>query len=140
MKWFFSNKDGGFYPNDTLDYCKSIGVLPDDLQEVSTEEHDEFTGANPEGKIPFYNKKMIWIDAPPVQYSPEQLTSRAEQKKLLLMFTANNLITPLQDSVDLNIATEAEIAKLANWKKYRVELSRIDTNLAPDIDWPTPPE
>lgn len=139
MRYFFSNQDGGFYPEDTLKYCKSIGALPDDLVEVSADEYDEFTGANPDGKLPCYNKKMLWVDAPPIQYTREQLIIQAQQKKTAFMVTANQSIAPLQDAIDLGIATEREVACLQLWKKYRVELNRIDTSLAPDIDWPTSP-
>ncbi len=44
-------------------------------------------------------------------------------------------VSLLQDSVDLEVATEAEEAALLEWKKYRVLLSRVDTSLAPDIEW-----
>jgi len=52
---------------------------------------------------------------------------------------ANRVIAPLQDAVDISIATDAEITRLAEWKRYRVELSRIDTRKAPDIEWPSKP-
>lgn len=56
------------------------------------------------------------------------------------MSIATQAISPLQDAVDLSMATDAEIASLQQWKRYRVILSRIDTNNAPDIIWPeTPP-
>ncbi|EFO3048909.1 hypothetical protein DQ140_20795 [Escherichia coli] len=42
-----------------------------------------------------------------------------------------------QDAVDVGIATEEETAVLADWKKYRVLLMRVDT--AKPV-WPTPPE
>ncbi|HBM7521157.1 TPA: tail fiber assembly protein, partial [Escherichia coli] len=41
-----------------------------------------------------------------------------------------------QDAVDAGIATEEETVSLAEWKKYRVLLMRVDTA---DPDWPTPP-
>lgn len=53
---------------------------------------------------------------------------------------ANRVIAPLQDAVDISIATDEEITRLAKWKRYRVELSRIDTSKAPDITWPIRPE
>jgi len=53
---------------------------------------------------------------------------------------ANRVIAPLQDAVDISIATDEEITRLAKWKRYRVELSRIDTSKAPDITWPVRPE
>lgn len=53
---------------------------------------------------------------------------------------ASRIIAPLQDAVDISIATDEEIARLAEWKRYRVELSRVDTSKAPDIAWPVRPE
>ncbi|EMC8779850.1 tail fiber assembly protein [Providencia rettgeri] len=69
----------------------------------------------------------------------EQLIAEAEQQKQLLLAEANNTIVPLQDAVDLDIATNEEIAKLKAWKTYRVYLNRVDTSTAPDIEWPVKP-
>ncbi|HCN9846582.1 TPA: tail fiber assembly protein, partial [Escherichia coli] len=33
------------------------------------------------------------------------------------------------------IATEEETSLLEVWKKYRVLLNRVDTSVAPDIEW-----
>jgi len=74
---------------------------------------------------------------PPV--SKEQLIAEAEQQKQSLLTEANNAIAPLQDAVDLDMATEEEIALLKEWKKYRVLLNRVDVSTAPDIDWPQKP-
>lgn len=45
-------------------------------------------------------------------------------------------IAPLQDAVDLDMATEVETALLLEWKKYRVLLNRVDTSKP---EWPTAP-
>ncbi|MGA6578892.1 tail fiber assembly protein, partial [Providencia sp. NPDC089923] len=74
---------------------------------------------------------------PPI--SKEQLIAEAEIQKQSLQAEANNAIAPLQDAVDLGIATDEEKAKLTAWKKYRVLLNRVDIFLAPDIDWPQKP-
>lgn len=74
---------------------------------------------------------------PPI--SKEQLIAEAEQQKQLLLVEANNAIAPLQDAVDLDIATDEEQTQLTSWKKYRVLLNRADTSLAPNIDWPEKP-
>ncbi|HDC4368699.1 TPA: tail fiber assembly protein [Enterobacter cloacae] len=37
------------------------------------------------------------------------------------------------------MATDEEIARLGEWEKYRVLLSRVDVRNAPDIEWPAPP-
>lgn len=74
---------------------------------------------------------------PPV--SKEQLIAEAEQQKQSLLAEANNAIAPLQDAVDLDMATDEEVAQLTAWKKYRVLLNRVDTSTAPDINWPEKP-
>ncbi|WP_336297869.1 tail fiber assembly protein [Providencia sp. PROV239] len=71
--------------------------------------------------------------------SKEQLIAEAEMQKQSLLAEANNAIAPLQDAVDLGIATDEEKAKLTAWKTYRVLLNRVDTSTAPDIDWPQKP-
>ncbi|MCT8344417.1 tail fiber assembly protein [Photorhabdus kleinii] len=64
----------------------------------------------------------------------------AENKKQQLLFIVNKKVIPLQDAVDLDIATEAEKDALLTWKKYRVMLNRIDTSQAPNIEWPEQPK
>jgi hypothetical protein len=39
----------------------------------------------------------------------------------------------------LDMAT-VEKSRYDAWRKYRVLLTRVDTSLAPDIDWPEPPK
>ncbi|WP_435817083.1 terminase gpA endonuclease subunit [Escherichia coli] len=63
----------------------------------------------------------------------------AEETKNSLMQVASEHIAPLQDAVDLEIATEEEISLLEAWKKYRVLLNRVNTTTAPDIEWPVAP-
>ncbi|HAF2225872.1 TPA: tail fiber assembly protein, partial [Salmonella enterica] len=50
-----------------------------------------------------------------------------------------NAINPLQDAVDLGIATDEEKRQLLLWKRHRVEVNRIDVTKAPDIEWPEQP-
>lgn len=51
-------------------------------------------------------------------------------------------IAPLQDAVDLDEATDAEIALLKKWKQYRVALNRIQDQAGypAEITWPAAPE
>ncbi|MEY0877456.1 tail fiber assembly protein, partial [Providencia manganoxydans] len=75
---------------------------------------------------------------PPI--SKEQLIAEAERQKQLLLADVSNAIAPFQDAVDLDVATDEEMAQLTALKKYRVLLNRVDTSTAPDIDWPQKPE
>ena len=54
---------------------------------------------------------------------------------------ADSAIAPLQDAVDIDDATDAEVLALKAWKKYRVALSRLpeQPGYPTDIDWPAPP-
>lgn len=64
---------------------------------------------------------------------------KAEKKRSALRGSADTEIAWRQDAVDAEIATPEEAAALSEWKKYRVLLMRINTDTAPDIEWPTQP-
>jgi len=63
----------------------------------------------------------------------------AQNTKASLMQEANNTIALLQDAVDLDMATDDDVQSLTAWKKYRVLLSRVNPDDAPDIEWPVKP-
>ncbi|ECF1869470.1 tail fiber assembly protein, partial [Salmonella enterica subsp. enterica serovar Cotham] len=60
----------------------------------------------------------------------------AEGTKSRLLQMASEKIAPLQDAVDLGLATDDEKAQLDEWKKYRVLVNRVDTS---NPDWPEQP-
>ena len=64
----------------------------------------------------------------------------AALQKSTLLSQAAAAIAPLQDAVDVDDATDEELASLKAWKKFRVALNRLDLAAAPDIDWPAVPE
>ncbi|KWR88757.1 tail fiber assembly protein [Cupriavidus sp. IDO] len=73
--------------------------------------------------------------SPVVAPTPEQLTITRDA----LLAAAALRIAPLQDAVDLEIASAADVAKLKAWKEYRVAVSR--TNLTDGaLSWPVKPE
>lgn len=78
-----------------------------------------------------------WVIDSEAKHADE--VAATEQKKTNLMAAAQVAIYPLQDAVDLGIATDEESAMLLAWKKYRVLLMRVDTSKAPDIEWPPQP-
>jgi len=56
----------------------------------------------------------------------------------MLLGMATVRIAPLQDAVDLGVATASETSALTAWKQYRVSVNRVDiTELAPI--WPAEP-
>ncbi|MNG08838.1 Caudovirales tail fiber assembly protein [compost metagenome] len=54
---------------------------------------------------------------------------------------ADKAIAPLQDAVDIDDATEAEVLLLKAWKKYRVALNRVpeQAGYPATIEWPVAP-
>lgn len=71
--------------------------------------------------------------------SHEEEIAIAESNKQMLLSESAESIAPLQDAADLDMATNEEVTLLKEWKKYRVLLNRVDTSLAPDIEWPEKP-
>lgn len=105
-----------------------------------------------------YHPSLVWVDItalpeqPDVNYlysdgvfsapaaEAENAVLIASSRLAAEMDMANRTIAPLQDAVDISIATDEETTRLSEWKRYRVALSRIDTSKAPDIEWPVLPE
>lgn len=99
------------------------------VAEVALNEYPE--GVTIDGTWMFDGEKVIPV---PIDY-----VSLAEKHKNLLLTEAETAIAPLQRAVKLGIATEGETMLLERWEVYSVMLSRVDTSLAPDIEWPLNP-
>ncbi|MGO4003741.1 tail fiber assembly protein [Pseudomonas fluorescens] len=65
--------------------------------------------------------------------------ARAQLKRL--MQDAGLVVAPLQDSVDLGVATERQVEQLSAWKFYRIELSEVphQPEWPVSIVWPVVP-
>jgi hypothetical protein len=111
-----------------------VSMLPGPLNQSVTEIFckDIPQGFAADGKWKLHDGVIIPL---PIDY-----TMAAEKEKSSRYEMANKTIAPLQDAVDLAIATEEETTQLIAWKNYRVLLNRVDISLAPDIDWPLAPD
>ncbi|HAZ8269232.1 tail fiber assembly protein [Citrobacter koseri] len=99
-----------------------LGSLPDNVVSVA-----------PDGIYVKWDGKAWVHDA---ETEKMALVSHARQQKDSLLELAASKMAPLQDAVDLDIATEDEATLLLSWKKYRVLINRINPDDAPDINWP----
>lgn len=75
------------------------------------------------------------------QSAADQLLALVHAETAQRRAAADAAIAPLQDAVDLDEATEAEVALLKDWKRYRVALNRLpeQDGYPHTIDWPAPP-
>ncbi|UPS62270.1 tail fiber assembly protein [Providencia rettgeri] len=134
---YFSASTLSFFLKQMID-DGSYECIPDDAVLLTDAEKDKyFKQSPPENKVLGAKKgKPVWVD---IIITAEQLIAIAEQKKKALLVDAASAIAPLQDAVDLGIATDKETSSLNVWKTYRVDLNRVDTTTAPDIEWPVKP-
>ncbi|HFI8117865.1 TPA: tail fiber assembly protein, partial [Escherichia coli] len=107
-------------------YISELGALPPDVTTIS-----------PTGNYQKWNGNA-WVDDKNAEH--DALVRAAESQKKELLRNASEIITILQDAVDLSIATKEEIMLLNEWKMYRILLNRIDTSMTLNIQWPTSPQ
>lgn len=72
------------------------------------------------------------------QPTPAEILANNTATRDALLNQATQAIAPLQDAVDLDMATDAETALLKQWKQYRVAVNRIDLTQASPV-WPAAP-
>lgn len=82
--------------------------------------------------------EWVYLDGAIVkrEKTKDELIWLAEQKKNSLLEKISAQIAPLQDAVELGIATTDEESQLSELKQKRVFLSRINTSEPASINWP----
>lgn len=71
--------------------------------------------------------------------SQEDIITSNKNIKKLLIDEANQKIAILQDIINLEMQESNEDEQLKKWKKYRILLTRIDTDNI-EIKWPEEPQ
>ncbi|HCB1581536.1 TPA: tail fiber assembly protein [Citrobacter braakii] len=140
MDVYFSPSQMGFIPATwKSDGTYTENSWPEDAVLLTDKEASHFWKQTPpDGKmLGAADSRPTWVDLPAPTH--EEMIAAAEQQKSTLKSAADAEIAWRQDAVDAGIATVEEAAALAEWKKYRVLLMRVDTAKAPGIDWPTSP-
>lgn len=138
--YYYSATENAFFPAILQTSYKNAGSWSAKGKWVDESVFTEFaTSPAPAGKMRVAGKNGMptWGDLP--KPTKEQLIAESEQQKQSLLSEATGAISPLQDAVDLDMATDEESALLKEWKKYRVLLNRVDTLAAPDIEFPEKP-
>jgi hypothetical protein len=140
MKIFYSADDNSFYPEELKENYVLSGSWPESALEVAYSVYKEFALDYPPAnkmRTSSPDGYPMWVDIPPLSHEEE--VALADSIKLELMRAVSKLIDPLQDAVDLEIATQEEVELIGKLKKYRVLVNRVDTQNAPNIEWPENP-
>ncbi|BCQ36683.1 tail fiber assembly protein [Erwinia rhapontici] len=136
----FSAQDCTFYLSILkLDYDQA-GTWPDDAVMVSESVYEDFSRQPPFGKRLAAGKDglPVWADSLPLAH--DELVQAAKMEKESLRSIADSIIIPLQDAIELDIATSGEVASYTAWRKYRLFLNRLDISNPDDIQWPEVPK
>ncbi|MFZ4219696.1 tail fiber assembly protein [Enterobacter ludwigii] len=136
MTYFYSASTNAFYPLEFKKDYEEAGTWPEDTVDISEAEYQDLLNGQSEGLAitPDENGRPT-LSEPVVD--PVVV---AEGTKRKLLAEAREKIAILQDAVDLGMATEDEKFHLIEWKKYRVLLTRIKPEDAPEIEWPVKPD
>ncbi|MDE9430630.1 tail fiber assembly protein [Xenorhabdus bovienii] len=139
MHYVYSAKTNSFYAIALKQDYIEAGRWPEDGIAISDEDYNRFLQP-PAGKQRVAgtdgHPKLINTSPP----TPAEFQRRAEREKQHRLSQAANKIAPLNDAVDLNIATDEEKSALAQWRHYRVLINRVDCSTAPNINWPKKPD
>ncbi|ECG3494494.1 tail fiber assembly protein, partial [Salmonella enterica subsp. enterica serovar Hadar] len=95
-------------------YISEPGPLPENVTSVS-----------PDGEYQKWDGKA-WVKDEAAETAARLREAEGTKSRLLQM--ASGKIAPLQDAVDLGLATDEEKSQFAEWKKYRVLVNRVDTS------------
>ncbi|EAT5343324.1 tail fiber assembly protein [Salmonella enterica] len=137
MNYYYSAKESGFYFADDIKIYEAGKGWPDDAIPVTDNYYRSLLSGQQTGMVIVAGNNGYPVLAERPAPTEKELQQQADTKKQSLMQEANTMISTLQDSVDMEMATAEETAALTEWKKYRVLLMRVDTEKPV---WPTPPE
>lgn len=140
MTVYFSASENGFYDDAyRADYI-AAGTWPDDAAAISDQWYQYLLNGQFLGRVVTVNEYGQPVLTDPPAPTKEQLIAEADARKAALITDASETISILKDAVDLGKSTKEEEARLLAWREYRVLLMRVDTSLAPDIEWPAAPD
>lgn len=138
----FSPSRLAFYPNVLREtHYEPLGAWPDDSFDIDDDIADEFMTIHiPAGKmLGVVDDMPAWVDIPPP--TQEELIADAEEKKQSLIDHANSYMNEKQwpGKAALGRLKGDDVTQYNLWLDYLDELEAINTQTAPDIEWPLSP-
>ncbi|WP_441254338.1 tail fiber assembly protein [Aeromonas sp. A600620] len=106
---------------------------------------EELIDVSPNGR---FHESIVWVEASKSVLIGDVYENgkfirvgcdvRAKEKYGILIAEASQKIDVLGDAIELGMATDDEQAAYTAWRRYRVELTRLDLTETP-IAWPEKP-
>lgn len=128
---YFSKSSNGFFLDSINDN------MPADIVEISADFYNALMAGQQNGG------KVIESDDDgyPILVSPEvNHIAQAENQRAQLLATADDVTADWRVELMLGDISDEDKAKLSVWMEYKRKVKEVDTSLAPEIDWPEPPE
>ena len=139
MNYVYSAERNLFYPVELRELYESNGDWPETYVEVSDEIFNEFISLK-EGKVRVAGEDGLpaWADIPPPSH--EELVALAEQQKQAILDEALKATAMWRTELQLGIISDADKKLLTEWISYYKAVQAVDTDAAPDIEWPEEPQ
>lgn len=139
MNYIYSSEKNLFYPVELRDQYEKNGDWPSTFVEVEDDVYHEFI-SHREGKVRVSGADGLptWADVPPPSHA--DLVALAKQKKEALLDEALNITAMWRTELQLGIISDADKKMLTVWISYYKAVQAVDTDAAPDIEWPEKPQ
>lgn len=139
MSYFYSEKENAFFPIELKEIYMISKSWPNDAIAISDDIFKKYSGSPPAGKIRKADNKGLpyWENIP--KLTKDEYKAIAETEKASRISEVNNITQAWQTQLMLGIINDSDKAKLIEWMQYIQHVQAIDTNIAPDINWPVKP-
>ncbi|MEG7462600.1 tail fiber assembly protein [Enterobacter hormaechei] len=126
---YFTAKPIGLYDDEN-------NVIPTDAISISEELYLRLLEGQRNGKFIQADSAGTPVLVDELSLTHSEQIEIARSQRAVLLSTANVEIAWRQDAVDAGLAAEEETAALTEWKKYRVQLMRVNPEKP---EWPPLP-
>ncbi|ECO9767101.1 tail fiber assembly protein [Salmonella enterica] len=134
--YIYDASTNAFYALALMSEYKKSGIWPDNGVKITNEQHQRLMAGQSEGNV-------ISADAegnPVLTPALIDYVAIAADERDKLMASATARINQLVEAQDDDDITAAELSELTALREYRTKLRRLALDVAPDINWPVPPE
>ncbi|EBC4451683.1 tail fiber assembly protein [Salmonella enterica] len=134
--YIYDASTNAFFALALMSEYKKSGIWPDNWVKITNEQHQRLMAGQSEGNV-------ISADAegnPVLTPVLIDYVAIAADERDKLMASATARINQLVEAQDDDDITAAELSELTALREYRTKLRRLALDVAPDINWPVPPE